>query len=342
MGKNIGIKLADGTFYPVIPENEVGTKKLGLSTMRDGQTEVHVDLYRSVGSLMADAEYVGSLQLDRLAAQSKGELDIDLTLSVDETGILWADLFEEKSGSRSIKQIPHAAVQPFSLSVSNTPDYRLADGDFVNFGGDDSPPHPEPETPFPAEAEENPAAESFPGELVEKDLFVADLEPNRPEVDGDEAPQKKSCPWIPICIICALICAAILCFSLFLRPPKRESLPDAAFDSVVQTVQKDEVRVNTDTPAQPEPPPVRIEAPPPAPPSSVVTKVPDSVVPAKPKPANPAQEAVRYRIKWGDTLWDLAGTYYKNPWQYRVISRYNGIKNPDRIIAGTIILIPPR
>lgn len=49
-----------------------------------------------------------------------------------------------------------------------------------------------------------------------------------------------------------------------------------------------------------------------------------------------------YRIKRGDTLWDISSTYYRNPWLYPVIARANGIKNPDLIIAGARIFIPER
>ena len=50
--------------------------------------------------------------------------------------------------------------------------------------------------------------------------------------------------------------------------------------------------------------------------------------------------SVRYLLKWGDTLWDLAETFYKNPWDYVLIAKYNKIKNPSYIIAGTYINIP--
>ena len=39
-------------------------------------------------------------------------------------------------------------------------------------------------------------------------------------------------------------------------------------------------------------------------------------------------------------LWHIAETYYKNPWKYKKISNFNGIKNPDHIISGTVITIP--
>ena len=56
------------------------------------------------------------------------------------------------------------------------------------------------------------------------------------------------------------------------------------------------------------------------------------------KPAN--TKNITYKIKWGDTLWDLAKSYYNNPWKYPKIAKYNGIKNPDHIISGTTIIIP--
>jgi len=52
--------------------------------------------------------------------------------------------------------------------------------------------------------------------------------------------------------------------------------------------------------------------------------------------------SVRYKLRFGDTLWDLSENFYKNPWQYKKIARYNGIKNPSRIIAGRYITIPAK
>jgi hypothetical protein len=47
-----------------------------------------------------------------------------------------------------------------------------------------------------------------------------------------------------------------------------------------------------------------------------------------------------YEIKWGDTLWDIAATYYRNPWLYPKIAKENRITNPDLIFAGTRLFIP--
>ncbi|HPB67042.1 MAG TPA: LysM peptidoglycan-binding domain-containing protein, partial [Spirochaetales bacterium] len=62
-----------------------------------------------------------------------------------------------------------------------------------------------------------------------------------------------------------------------------------------------------------------------------------------PTPAAPAKkEGTWHKIKWGDTLWDISIAYYRTPWLYMTIAKANKIKNPDLIISGTWIYIPPR
>ena len=58
--KTIGIKLADGSFYPILEEGTAKTYQLDLTTVKDGQTKVQIDLYRSESGSMEDAQYVGS------------------------------------------------------------------------------------------------------------------------------------------------------------------------------------------------------------------------------------------------------------------------------------------
>ena len=72
----------------------------------------------------------------------------------------------------------------------------------------------------------------------------------------------------------------------------------------------------------------------------VVIEKAEEVKPLPPPAPETKPAGVTYKIKWGDTLWDLADTYYKNPWRYKKIANYNNIKNPDYIISGTVITIP--
>ena len=53
--KTIGIKLADGSFYPILKEGTAEKKELNLTTVKDNQTTVQVDLYRSETESMQDA-----------------------------------------------------------------------------------------------------------------------------------------------------------------------------------------------------------------------------------------------------------------------------------------------
>ncbi|HAW86261.1 MAG TPA: hypothetical protein DCX65_08265, partial [Spirochaetaceae bacterium] len=76
---------------------------------------------------------------------------------------------------------------------------------------------------------------------------------------------------------------------------------------------------------------------------SAETTPPETTAPRGDRPpTTPREPGVWYRLRWGDTLWDLSNSYYRNPWQYMKIFRANPdiIVHPDRIIATTWIYIP--
>ena len=99
-------------------------------------------------------------------------------------------------------------------------------------------------------------------------------------------------------------------------------------------------------PSEPSNPPAPVEPPAPQQPTQQEPTQP-SVQQPKPNVQEPAasisgQQAIRYQLRWGDTLWDLSETYYRNPWLYTKIAKHNKLKNPDLIISGTYIEIPPQ
>jgi hypothetical protein len=106
MGKTIGIKLADSTFYPIVSTDSLGTKELGLTTVQENQGEVHVDLYRGDEEDSRTVEYLDTLRLDHLLPHPAGDADIALTLILDEDDFFVADLFDPESGERNVKTIP--------------------------------------------------------------------------------------------------------------------------------------------------------------------------------------------------------------------------------------------
>jgi nucleoid-associated protein YgaU len=59
-------------------------------------------------------------------------------------------------------------------------------------------------------------------------------------------------------------------------------------------------------------------------------------------PAVIPREGVNYTIRSGDTLWDISEAFYRDPWLYPRIAQHNNIRNPNLIISGRTIRIPPR
>jgi hypothetical protein len=85
----IGIKLADGSFYPVLEEGVPKTKKLTLTTAKDNQETVRIVLVRGKpGARGKDLGFIRELFLSGLLHALEGEPDIELTLSLDKDLIL--------------------------------------------------------------------------------------------------------------------------------------------------------------------------------------------------------------------------------------------------------------
>ena len=154
--------------------------------------------------------------------------------------------------------------------------------------------------------------------------------------EEDDIKKKTRAPVI-ICIVCAIICIIATLLVLLVLPGKFNLRQKMAEKKSQTAVEK-----QAETTTAPEP--VEEKKPDPVPQAKedevVVIEKAEEVKPAAPAATETKSKNVTYKIKWGDTLWDIADTYYKNPWRYKKIANYNGIKNPDHIISGTIITIP--
>ncbi|MCR5217715.1 MAG: LysM peptidoglycan-binding domain-containing protein [Treponema sp.] len=188
-------------------------------------------------------------------------------------------------------------------------------------------------------------------DLYDKETLEGKSTYNSDYQDADEIKKKTRVPVI-ICIICAIICIIGALLVLFVIPskinifnknkkaqpqqqPVEEPVEEAYEEPVADLDEK--VVIEVVPPAEKE-----VEPEPAAPAKEneiVVVKEAEVVVPEVPK-ADVKKEPVTYKIKWGDTLWDIANAYYKNPWRYKFLARYNGIRNPDKIVSGTYIKIP--
>ena len=103
--KTIGIKLADGTFYPVLEEGEPKKRMLDLTTAKDNQTKVQIDLYRSENGTMEDAEYVDTLEVTKLNPHPNGEPELHLSVGLDEENHLTAEVVDPETGKKSETEV---------------------------------------------------------------------------------------------------------------------------------------------------------------------------------------------------------------------------------------------
>ncbi len=571
--KTIGIKLADGSFYPVMEEGQAQQKTLDLTTAHNNQTKVMVDLYRSASCSMDDAEYVDSLQIENLNARPTGEADITFNVALDDDNKLSANIVDTETGKQSNTQITlvsrtleerlvtdeyqisesksgivapkkrsaggllaranaikketeeakaeeeslqntentlptdETVVQEESEPVTEETsvnleeplsdfDFNLGDSEIAENFVDNSDENPASHTDdfsidesalnfddeisdsqnLPAGSESNTDNEEIQSDakdFAETDTQVIDTEKfadnenpqydawnfetdksqtsdteinldddNQPNTDdfsdnfaeddksaaeeippfdfetfendseksandniftessgfsantqnnsdndfiGNEKPisftglydketelgesatdeeekeRKKTKVPVIICIICAIICIIATVLILFIVPSKynllskkssseneqeyvTENFENSSLTQQVETPTENaliiqEVPVETNSELVEE----KVEEPPvPAAKEDeiVIIENAEEAVPEQPEIAKTEPQKTYYKIRWGDTLWDIADAYYKNPWRYKYIAKYNGIKNPDYIISGDVITIP--
>lgn len=156
--------------------------------------------------------------------------------------------------------------------------------------------------------------------------------------EQDEKITKKTKGPVIICIICAIICVIATLLILFIVPSKYNLLNKR--NSQKEKTEITEITVEDQPQIEPEPEIAEPIAPQAQEEEVVVVEQAEIVVPEQPPVTPEKPKDINYKIKWGDTLWDIADTYYKNPWRYKYIAKFNHIKDPDYIISGTYIIIP--
>lgn len=423
----IGIKIADGTYRPIIEGESLKKKRLVLTTVHDEQGSVQIDLFLGTGDEFSDPRYVGSLVIEDLMPSGKGEPEIELVVGVDEDGNLNAVAGEIGSGE---KQSLSVSLESLDDEGFEAPNFDLDDKDFdvSDFGDipdfeesslsdgpvfDDEPVFEEEselgegslldaamnldgDTEFgdltvPEDDDEFGGLPSFDDTALEETTFdeapsfdeeaessaqtvfeeegsdeFGDFpaftgEPELEESFEDEGfsssgidsgfPEQEEEPPVnkkrknPVAIaaiiIIILLLLAIGAFML-IRGRSHDNVPPLVADNAVTA---------DDTSAEPEPEPEPVKAPEPEPSAEVPEPVAEPVaepaaesapaaVSTTEVPAAGRGGGVWYRLKWGDTLWNLSKSFYRTPWLYGLIAVENDIKNPDVIYAGTDLFIP--
>lgn len=128
--KSIGIKLADGSFYPIIREGSEETKTLDVTTVKDNQTTVQIDLYSSESDSMADAQYVDSLEITHLNPHPNGEPNLHLEVSLDKDNKLRANVIDPETGLSSTTKV--TLVSRTEAERNNPANFSIGDQDTVS------------------------------------------------------------------------------------------------------------------------------------------------------------------------------------------------------------------
>jgi len=314
----IGIKLADSKFFPVLEEGRPASKILDLTTVRENQTSVQINLFRNSTDTIEDAEYVGTLIIEDISEKAAGDPTIELTLTLGDNNELSAEAVDLESGSRQVLTVSLETLDRGSLY--GIPDFDLAPpDDSVQLGYDPDHQNVVIEGPVPGNAPEG--------------LY---------EMNDDEKRGGIFLPaWLCILILGVGVLALVLALLVSARVlllNKSEAQSPAAAPVVEAPVVP---AVEAPAPVEPVAAPAETPTPPPVEAPAEPAVVEQPAAPVQPEPAPEAKDT-HYKIKWGDTLWDISDAYYKNPWLYPTIAKHNKIKNPNLIISGTYIDIPAK
>ena len=311
MAATIGIKIANGEFYSIVEENSTVKKRLILTTVHDKQRSVQIDLYRSLARTMADAQYIGSLVIEKIKPKPKGDPSIEMVISSNINGEITADAIDLDTGAGGEHQVLNVSLKSLDENVKeyDIPDFELEQND-------------EPPSGLYARAESINKRES------------------------------RQFPWVALTVIGIIVFLILVLGWLFIGGKDKKCGEKKEKPAIEQPIEEQPAAPpppQTKQPAVPavsqQPPPV-IQAPATPPPATTTPQRarnrPPAPVSSYKVPATIPKEGVPYTLRWGDTLWEISEAFYRNPWLYPRIARFNNIKNPDYIISGRTIRIPPK
>ncbi len=383
MKTSIGIKLADGTFFPILDEDALSEQNLELTTVRDHQESVQINLFKKKDD--EEPEYISSLIVEDIADGISGDPTINLKIKLDEDKNLSAEVVDEGSGAR----------QSLKVSLKTLDQNAFDDMDFSLPAFDD---------PI-----DNPI--SFEENSDNDDIFFDNSETDYSQTPFDETEKKKR-PAVWLIVLLIILCIGALVFAILLLTKKMpfaekmenpEQITTQSMNMITkedaekkmnELTEKSPVQDNAEKEMKARQEEEKRKA-------EEMAKLEEKKRQEEEKAAEAAKEeekrqeeqkqkdaeeakkaeakkradaeakrkseeqrkksaektktkqkkviptvtnsgVVRYKVKWGDTLWDISETFYKNPWLYKKIADHNKIKNPSFIVAGSYIEIPAK
>ena len=330
----IGIKIANGTFFPILSVDDKVKKRVILTPVSAGQTDVKIDIFRGDGEGMFNPVYVASLILNNIQENEESGCEIELLVGIDDENILNAEALDQVSGEKQLLSISLDAVD--ETDFFEIPDDAEDNEIYFNAEIADEENFDElsaEDTGELTSADDLLSEDDIAEELTDEDnsSFNNDAEPaNTDEAsylyDYGNSKSDKKVSALKIAIvflsIVFVIFLILLIYTLVKKPVLAEEVikEETKKEVVIETADKDIVEKKTL-------------------PAAVIKKpAAEKKTPALPvKPAEP--KVIRYKIKKGDTLWDISSAYLRTPWLYKKIAEDNNIKNPDLIFAGSYLNI---
>jgi hypothetical protein len=285
----------------VLPGGGRGRKKLILTTVRDNQETVQIDLYRGEGEFAEETQYVGSLMIENIQPAPMKEPEVEVVLGVDEQGNLEATASDALTGE---SQSLSVSLQSLSEGPAAGPEFELEREGAASRGEGES--------------------DEFEESLLTGETYpLADTDRRREHLH-----KKRRSPLLLIgFILLSLILIGGIAFVVF-RALDGQPIPPL-FGGKSEAAEREEAApVDEAEPQETEP-------------ATAEQQVGQATAAGGTESeAESAAGGLWYEIKWGDTLWDISATYYRNPWLYPKIAKENSITNPDLILAGTKLFIP--
>ena len=101
----LGIRIANGTYFPILGEDEGKKKKIILSPVKEDQKDVKIDIFRGEGDGMFNPSYVASLILNNISHDGGRSVEIELIIGINQDRILDAEAYEPASDNRQFLSI---------------------------------------------------------------------------------------------------------------------------------------------------------------------------------------------------------------------------------------------
>lgn len=320
------LRLGNDRYLPLLDlDRPVQVTRL-FTTLADGQRKAifHFHFRKRVGG---DWQPVGRIEWDELPPSRAGEPTLELRLVPGRAGSLLLRLRERTLGEARSYRLRLPVVPPEVLSEAT------------------------PELSRPKSAPE-PSRPLRPPEVLPR---IHSL-PDSPAAARRKIRRRRVTIGLALAAVLLLAIGAVLVIQTI--PSKETHTVEAPAASAAKAPQEPAPEVPAAPSVEPEGTAAAEGEPeaadgvsgatprePAAQPSNAEPPLEAAAPPAKPAPGTkPAgePEPLSYRVQWGDTLWQITEQYYGNPYLYSLLAGENAIVDPDLIIPGTELRLPPR